>query len=95
VAKLSFSPLASRDLEEIGDYIARDNPERALSFLAELEAHCRRIVAMPTAFPFRDDIALGVQMAVHGKYLILFHVEGERIRIERIIHGARQLLDLI
>ena len=26
-----FSPLAESDLEEIGDYIARDNPRRALT----------------------------------------------------------------
>ncbi len=30
--KLVFSPKAADDLEEIGDYIARDNPARALSF---------------------------------------------------------------
>ncbi|MGP1276409.1 MAG: type II toxin-antitoxin system RelE/ParE family toxin, partial [Caulobacterales bacterium] len=31
-----FSPAAERDLEEIADYIAQDNPRRALSFIAEL-----------------------------------------------------------
>lgn len=36
--KLVFSPKAAEDLEEIGDYIARDNPQRALSFVAEIEA---------------------------------------------------------
>ncbi len=29
---------------EIGDYIARENLPRAVSFHNELEAHCRRIV---------------------------------------------------
>jgi len=28
-----LSPLAEFDLEEIGDYIARDNPGRAVSFI--------------------------------------------------------------
>jgi toxin ParE1/3/4 len=28
-----FSPLAEFDLEEIGDYIARDNSSRAVSFI--------------------------------------------------------------
>ena len=31
-----FSVLAESDLEEIGDYIARDNPERAVSFIQEI-----------------------------------------------------------
>ena len=35
-----FSPLAELDLEEIGDYIARDNPPRALSFIEEIRARC-------------------------------------------------------
>ncbi|MBR8835101.1 MAG: type II toxin-antitoxin system RelE/ParE family toxin [Stigonema ocellatum SAG 48.90 = DSM 106950] len=47
--QLSFSPQAALDLEEIGDYIARDNRERALSFLAEIEAHCYRVAEMPNA----------------------------------------------
>ncbi len=93
--RLSFSPAAALDLEEIGDYIARDNPERALSFLNELEAHCNRVAEMPAAFPTRDDIAPGLQMAVHGNYLILFHTESDSVRIERIVHGARQLKDLL
>ena len=33
--RVDISPLAERDLETIGDYIAHDNPPRALSFVAE------------------------------------------------------------
>lgn len=93
--RLIFSPIAERDLEEIGDYIARDNPERALSFLSELQAHCLRVLEMPSVFPKRDDIESGLQMGVHGNYLILFRAEGDTVRIERIVHGARRLQDLI
>ena len=35
-----FSPLAETDLVEIGIYIARDNPKRALSFIDEVEIKC-------------------------------------------------------
>jgi hypothetical protein len=41
------SPLAEPDLESVGDYIARDNPRRALSFVQELRAQCSRIGVMP------------------------------------------------
>jgi toxin ParE1/3/4 len=34
-------------------------------------------------------------MAVHGNYLILFSVEAKAVRIERVIHGARDLGALI
>jgi toxin ParE1/3/4 len=42
-------------------------------------------------FPARDDLANGIQMAVHGKYLILFRVVEKTVRVERVIHGARNL----
>lgn len=34
--KLGISPLAEQDMEAIGDYIAQDNPVRAVSFTEEL-----------------------------------------------------------
>lgn len=42
-----ITPLARRDLLEIGDYIARDNPRRALSFVEELTRHCLALAAHP------------------------------------------------
>lgn len=93
--RLVFSPRAMLDLEEIGDYIARDNPKRALSFLAEIEEHCQRIAELPSGFPKRDDIRPGLQMGVHGNYLILFTTDETAVRIERIVHGARRLRELI
>ena len=39
--RLFVTPLAEQDLEEIGDYIAQDNPKRAVSFIMELHEQCR------------------------------------------------------
>ena len=35
---VELSRFVEPDLEDIADYIAQDNPERALSFLAEIRA---------------------------------------------------------
>jgi toxin ParE1/3/4 len=51
--RLIFAPLATADLEEIGDYIAPDKPPRALSFMRELRAQCRKILDNPLAFAAR------------------------------------------
>ncbi len=83
--KLSVSPSAARDLEAIGEYIARDNPTRAVSFIREIKRQFRAIARRPAAFP------AGIRMAVHGKYLILFRVVEKTVRVERVIHGARNL----
>lgn len=48
--RLAFLPQAERDLEAIGDYIARDNPRRALSFLQELRAQCRKLLLAPQGY---------------------------------------------
>lgn len=89
--KLVFSPRAASDLEEIYDYIARDNPTRAVSFVREIEQKCRLIAKLPAAFPSREDLAAGVRMAVHGNFLIFFRILDRTVRIERVIHGARNL----
>lgn len=60
------------DLEEIADYIARDNPVRPASFVAELEAKCRAVAAAPDLYPARNDLAPALRMAVHGRYLVLY-----------------------
>jgi len=44
-----FTPLAEADLEATGDYIARDNPQRALSFVRDLRERCVRIAELPRA----------------------------------------------
>jgi toxin ParE1/3/4 len=46
-----FSPLAELELEEIGDYLARDNPSRAASFIREIRGRCIEITAAPAAAP--------------------------------------------
>lgn len=94
--RLVLSPRAAADLEEIADYIARNNPARAASFIAELEAKCRAIAEMPELYPARPDLAPGLRMAVHGRYLVLYrHLTQETVRIERVLHSARNLPRLI
>lgn len=92
-----LSPRAAADLEEIVDYIARDNPVRAASFVAELEAKCRAVAEAPELYAARSDLTPGLRMALHGRYLVLFRdLPGENaVRIERVVHGSRNMLRLV
>ena len=45
--KIFITAEAEADLEAIGDYIARDNPLRAMSFVRELYQLCLDIADMP------------------------------------------------
>ncbi|MBB6193177.1 plasmid stabilization system protein ParE [Sphingobium wenxiniae] len=81
---------AEYDLEAIGDYIARDNPARAVSFLHELRAKCLGLADMPERFPLvpRYETA-GVRRRVHGDYLIFYRVERDKVVIIHILHGTQ------
>jgi toxin ParE1/3/4 len=88
-----FSTLADLDLEEIADYIARDNPRRALSFVGEIRDRCQQIVAFPEAAPPRPQYGEGIRMVPFGRYLVFYTVHPGEIRIERILPGVRNLPD--
>ncbi len=87
-------PKAVEDLEAIGDFIAADDPARAVSFIDEIASLCARIAENPRAYRRRDDLAKGLRQAIHGRYLIFFTPDEEGIVIERVLHGARRLEDL-
>ncbi len=89
--RFRFSRRAEIDIAEIGDFIARDNPRRALSFVAELRSRCRALVEFPEAYPLRPEFGEGVHLAAHGNYLILYLIRGEILEIRRVVHGARRL----
>lgn len=88
---LSFSPKARKDLLDIGDYIARDSRDVALRFVGKLVKQCERIVNSPFIYATREDLAPGLRIATMGRYVIFFQMLGDSIRIERILHSARDL----
>lgn len=95
MSRFRLRPRAVADLDEIAAYIARDNPVRALSFIDELIEVCARLAAMPQAYRRRDDLAKGLRQAMHGRHLILFTADDRGVTIERVVHGARRLEDLL
>jgi toxin ParE1/3/4 len=93
--QLLITPLAARDLEEIGDYIALDNPTRAGSFVAELRAHCQKICLNPLGYRLRPELSLDLRSCAHGSYVIFFESTPQQVTIIRILHGARDIPDTL
>jgi toxin ParE1/3/4 len=89
--RLGFAPAALADLKAIGLYIAEDDPDRAMSFIAELEAKAQQAAERPRSFPICDDISAGLRAARHGQYLLFFREMEKEVRIIRVLHGARDL----
>jgi toxin ParE1/3/4 len=87
--RLVYAPAAREDLRQIALYIARDNPARAHSFVDELERVCARVARDPQLFRLRPEAGPGVRAAVHGRHLIFYREAGGAVRVERVLHGAR------
>jgi toxin ParE1/3/4 len=92
--RVVLSNQAAVDLEEIGDYIAADNPVRALSFVRELRDHFHRIAKAPLAYAQRPELGDGVRSCTHGNYLILFIPDESEVLVVRVVHGRRELAAL-
>ncbi len=91
MAVVTFSPKSRQDLLDIGDYIAKDSRANARSFVGKLIEQCKRIGNAPLGYAGRQDLALGLRMAALGRYVIFFRVIDGAVRIERVLHGARNL----
>ena len=69
-----LTPEAAKDLDEIHDYIAVDNPSAALHLIDALEEKCRVISQSPEMGRKREELApslrsFSVGNSVHLKYL--------------------------
>lgn len=91
MAAVTFSPRSRQDLLDIGDYIAKDSRVNARRFVAKLMEQCKRIGRAPLGFVSREDLAPGLRMAALDSYVIFFRVLDGTVRIERVLHGARNL----
>lgn len=87
--KVRLSAEAERDLQAIGDWIAADDPARALSFIEELREACLGLADFPKRFGLVPRYeGLGVRHRVHGDYLIFYIVGEKEVVVLHVLHGA-------
>jgi len=90
VVRYLVSPLAEQDIESIGDYIALDDPHRALTFITELRSQCAKIAISPKLFRARPELGDSIRSCAYGNYVIFFQ-DAPTIRIVRVLHGAMDI----
>jgi toxin ParE1/3/4 len=95
---LRYLPVAADDLVSIFDWIADDSPSVASDFVDKLD---QRIGQLET-YPFlgripRDDKlkSSGYRVLVIESYLVFYIVRGKAVEIHRVLHGSRNLDDII
>jgi len=89
--QLELSRYIEGDLDDIADYIAQDNPARAVTFIQDIRTKFRDIQINPLIYQLRPDIGVDARTATVGNYAILFRVMDNVVRIERVAYGSRDL----
>jgi len=89
-----ISPRARRELAEIVEWIAQDNPQAAVAFRSEVEKVARRIGNHPRIGRFRPELARGpyrfIRIAGYP-YLIVYREDDMPPPVVRVVHMARDL----
>jgi len=94
--KVRLTGDALADLEEIGDWIAQDNPGRADSFIAELRKVCATLATRARRYPVAFSRPGGeVRKRTSGNYLIFYRIAHGEVQVLRILHGARDWAALL
>jgi len=89
--KLTISSLAENDIEDIGDYIAKDNPPLALTFVKELSNQCKKIAESPLIYRLRPELSDNIRACIYRKYIIFFQCNDNQVFIVRVLHSAMDL----
>ena len=92
MAKVRYSKLASSDLFENSEFIARDKPEAAYRWVEKIEAACQTLALNPEMGQRRTSKNHGPCRSFScGSYVIFFRGFGDGVEIIRIVRGERDL----
>jgi len=91
MGRVTRTPRAGNDLDEIWLHVALDNPDAADRLIDQIVTRCHDLAAHPLLGAARPEIAPDARMLVIGDYLVLYRLNGTDAEIVRIVHGARRL----
>ena len=90
--RVVISGQADADIESIGDFIASDNPARAITYTDELLEACLGLGEAPFRFAVLDRFAhLAYRRRPYGQYSIVYQVGSDVVTVVRVISTARDL----
>jgi toxin ParE1/3/4 len=78
---------ALRNLQAVLDYIAADNPTRAVTFARELKQKIERLGEFP-GLGQSGRLPGTRELVLHANYRVIYRVEGEAVQVLRIHHHA-------
>jgi len=91
--QIRYLKTAERDLDDIFDYILRDNPTAAADLLDQFDKAISNLSQNPKmgVIPKDDRLKnLGYRMLIVERYLVFYVIKNRTVQLRRIIHGARR-----
>lgn len=95
---LRYLPVAVDDLISIFDWIADGSPSIAADFIDKLDQHIGNLGTHPFLGRIPRDDKLkssGYRVLVIESYLVFYIVRGNTVEIHRVVHGSRNLDDIL
>lgn len=95
---IRYLPIAVDDLVSIFDWIANDSPANADAFIKKLDRRILNLKNHPLLGRIPRDEKLkycGYRLIIIESYLVFYIVRDKTVEIHRVIHGSRNLSDII
>ena len=89
--KIRYAPAARRDLDEIWDFIADDNPEAADRVIDRLRDVIQKLAEWPGMGRARPELGSSYRSFPVDDIVIFYRPVGSGIEILRCAHGARRI----
>ena len=95
--KVVLTERFARHLQQMGDYIAADNPQRAVSWIEEVEVKVMKLNCFPESHPYARENShhhIELRQLVFGrgrhKYRVIFTVRADDVVVLDIRHASRE-----
>lgn len=95
MGQVIISPEAEADLLEIWDYIAQSNEVAADRLLDSIDQKLTLLSDSPYVGKERDDLSIELRSFPIKNYVIFYRPVDGGIEVVRVLHGARDIENLI
>jgi plasmid stabilization system protein ParE len=90
--RVVVAPGAEQDLDELFQYVALDNPVAARKFVGDPRKRLKTLAPMPRRCPLAPEDGLDgleIRHLIHGRYRIVFAIDGKTVVVLQVRHAAR------
>lgn len=88
--EIVWSPQSLIDIEQIGDYIAEDSPQNAISFVSEIIESVERLQDFPESGALVEENPM-FRHVIHKGYRIVYYLEKNQVNIITVLSPGRLL----